>query len=185
MNKINNEGSTPLEKMVKDFGCLIVQAIESKNKTNDDKNEEDSCKKNKLNVFWSEIINKGVIGVDEITELSSMFNIALNDIYRTIEILGITVKQDKKQCVEDKSLEFYLINRIALIDMYKSNKENLKLAKINLIVETTEIYKNMFPERKDITVVPKIENQKVMLYVYNKDIELFLKENDINKLQLI
>ncbi|CCL32443.1 TPA: hypothetical protein KOR49_002355 [Clostridioides difficile] len=185
MNKINDEGSISLEKVMKDFGCLIAQVIESKPKTNDDKNKEDSCKKNKLNVFWSEKIKKGAIGVDEIAELSSMFNIPLNDIYRTIEMLGIAVKQDKKQCVEDPALEFYLSNRIALMDMYKSNKENLKLAKINLIVETTEIYKTMFSESKDITVVPKIENKKLMLYIYNKNIELFLKENDINKLQLI
>ncbi|EMH2710073.1 hypothetical protein SI855_002829 [Clostridioides difficile] len=183
MNKKIYEGSAHLEKIMKDFSLLLVQAMDSK--TNNDKNEEDSCKKNRLNVFWSEKMKKGEIYVDEITELSVMFNIPINDIYRTIEILGIVVKQDKKQCVEDPGLEFYLSNRIALIDMYQLNKENLKLAKINLIVETTEIYKNMFSERKDVTVVPKIENQKVVLYIYNKNIKLFLKENDINKLRLI
>ncbi|MGX9757595.1 hypothetical protein ACWYRQ_15055 [Clostridioides difficile] len=183
MHKIICEGSASLEKMMKDIVEVVVQAIETK--TNDDKNEEDSSKKNRLNVFWSEKMKKGEIYVDEITELSVMFNIPLNDIYRTIKILGIIVKQDNKQCVEDPELEFYLANRIALMHMHKLNKENLKLAKINLIVETTEIYKNMFPERKDVTVVPKIEKKKVVLYVYNKNIELFLKENDINKLQLI
>ncbi|MGO0862167.1 hypothetical protein ACTPEN_21305, partial [Clostridioides difficile] len=91
MHKIICEGSASLEKMMKDIVEVVVQAIETK--TNDDKNEEDSSKKNRLNVFWSEKMKKGEIYVDEITELSVMFNIPLNDIYRTIKILGIIVKQ--------------------------------------------------------------------------------------------